>query len=100
MGENGKVWERWNIGVARRRNISLAASPGILKLYKGKGRPAPILEIYEGDGSVLVEQILNILRTNFNKINWKYLCKLCNFFDILCEFSEQNTQIPEPRISW
>ncbi len=39
-----------------------ACWPGILKFNKRKRRTPPILEINEGDGSVLVEKVLHILQ--------------------------------------
>ena len=38
--------------------------PRVFKFYKCKGRPPPILQIYEDYLAILVEQVLNIFTSN------------------------------------
>ena len=41
--------------------LSSLILPGILKFYKCKGGAPPVLQIYEDNLAVLVEQVLNVL---------------------------------------
>ena len=45
-----------NVNTAARKDV-----PGVFELYKGEWWPATVLQVYEGDLPVLVEEVFNVL---------------------------------------